>query len=249
MFFTPMNAAVGRGRHVVGFARHGCLAMLRDCGRTLLEGGGLRVASTALGILGRPACPVSPRSAGQGRVVVTTYVNDFLVVITLLLLVRVFSEALQSTSHAGQIAKCGIMNTIPDLSASHCKKLAGACIRRSTDRLAGSLLHFLNGQGSPNMFVVGLFDVGRSSSRRAVNGLIYKCVRDHVLGAEFVARKISFGAGSARCLLTGGVASFCALRKRSVLVITCPPLSRDDVPDTLLRSTGTGVLVTSTGRN
>lgn len=155
------------------FARRGCLAGLGDCGSTLLQGGGLRVATTVLGILGPPTCPVGRRMTDHGGVMVVTTTNDFVFFMTLFLLVRTVSHALHSSAHAHGRANDVMLKTCP--TPLGLDPVDGRYRRVTAHCVDDTVLQFFARQGRNVPFVLGLLDARRNDNGACLTRRLRKC--------------------------------------------------------------------------
>lgn len=170
--FSPVNTALNQGRERVNFIRDGCVSAVKTLGTTVLQRGGLRVASTSLGVVGPPLFPLASSPAGTHVVVLTSVLKALLFVVNCFLVVRVLSRALESGVHTRQVAKKAIVNTCPERDGLECEHCGGTVGGVTIERLDATLLPRL---GARRRQIVGLLDARRGSKGARITHLVRRC--------------------------------------------------------------------------
>lgn len=248
VFFAPVGTTIKQKERSINFTERSYLTVLQSYNEALLRKKNLEMTSATLKVLNEPTYPIASNSTNRKQIVIAACVGSFLVIIALLLLIEILDRTLRDSSRTKRVTGFKTIGAIPNPSSARYAGLTKNYVELSVKELSNSLLCFLTERKSSGVFIINLFSTSDHSGEEVVGNLICGYLQSRMLNTRFIVYGEDFNTDSTQYLLAKNITDFYTLQGEDILIVAYPPLSKSNIPSTLLQNTNVNILVTPADR-
>jgi len=157
-------------------------------------------------------------------------------------------RTLRDANRTKRVTGFKTIGAIPNPSSVRYGGLTKTYVQLSIKELSNSLLCFLTKRKSPGVFIINLFSTSEKSGEEIVGNLICGYMQSRMLNTRFIMYGEDFNTDSTQYLLAKSITDFYTLQGEDILIVAYPPLSKSNIPTTLLQDANANILVSSADR-
>ena len=248
VFFAPVGTTIKQKERSINFTERSYLTVLQSYNEALLRKKNLEMTSATLKVLNEPTYPIGSNSTNRKQIVIATCIGSFLIIIALLLLIEMLDRTLRDASRTKRVTGYKVVGAVLNTKSSRYGGLTKTYVQLSIKELSNSLLRFLTKRRSPGVFIINLFSTSEDSGKEELGNLICGYMQSRMLNTRFIIYGQDFNTDSTQYLLAKNITDFYTLQGEDILIVAYPPLSKSNIPSTLLHDANANVLVAPADR-
>ena len=241
VLYAPVGTTIKQKERSINFIERNYLSILQSYNEALLRKKNLEMTSATLKVLNEPTYPISPNPTSKKKIVLGGTVACFIFLIVLLIIIEFLDKTLRDATRARRLTKYKVIGAIPAFSRKYSaynhiyKELA-------TKELSNSTLRYLTKRTEQGIYIVNLLSISENAGKSEIGKALCELWGKRGLKVRLISYQTDFNIESESYLLSSCVNDFYHPQGEDILIVIYPPLSKSNVPQSLLMNANVNLL-------